>query len=94
MTGDVDNDGSIITLSDFSTSPIPDSTSYTWYDYNGDGAQDADEPSVMVPNQYYSKWRDLNSDGEISQYEKYITYVSAWNDYISDPFTGTRTPNT
>jgi hypothetical protein len=94
VTGDVDNDGSIITLSDFSTSPIPDSTSYTWYDYNGDGAQDADEPSVMVPNQYYSKWRDLNSDGEISQYEKYITYVSAWNDYISDPFTGTRTPNT
>jgi len=85
VTGDPNNDGTIITLSNFSASPIPDSVSYTV-----DGAGNP----VMVPNPYYSKWRDLNANGEIDQNEKYITYLEAWNDYITDPFVGTRTPNT
>jgi len=84
-TGNPLNDGKIVTLSDFSTSSIPDSVSYTVDEFDND---------VMVPNPYYSKWRDLDGNGKIDQYEKYITYVAAWNDYITDPFTGIRTPNT
>ncbi|MBU1357089.1 MAG: TonB-dependent receptor [Candidatus Edwardsbacteria bacterium] len=85
VTGNPLNDGSIITLGDFTTSAIPCSVSYTV-----DGAGDP----VYVPNPYYSKWRDINGDGEVDQYEKYVSYVAAWDDYITDPFTANRTPNT
>jgi len=84
VTGDVLQDGTVITLSDFSATATPDSVSYTV-----DGAGDP----VMVPNPYYSKWRDIDGNGEIDQYEKYVTYVAAWNDYITDPYNFSRTPN-
>jgi hypothetical protein len=85
VTGDPLFDGKVITLSDFTTSSIPDSIYYT---VDGGGNP------VKVPNPYYSRLRDLNADGKIDQYEKYITYKAAWNDYVSDPFVGTRTPST
>lgn len=82
-TGEVAYDGKVISISDFSVTPIPDSVSYT-VDGNGD--------PVMTPNPYYSRWRDLNGDGQIDQNEKYITYKAAWNDYASDPFNARRVP--
>ncbi len=83
-TGLVDNDSTYFYLEQFTvTGSIPDSISYT---------VDADGNPVMVPNPYYSKWRDLNSDGTITPEEKYITYVTAYNDLISDPFNLTRVP--
>jgi hypothetical protein len=82
-TGEVNWDGKVITLDDFSSTAIPDSIAYT---VDGNGIP------VMVPNPYYSKWRDLNRDGQIDQNEKYLTYAQAWNDYISDPFNSTRVP--
>ncbi len=84
-TGDPVNDGAYITLNDFSPTAIPDSTYYT---LDGDGNP------VMVPNPYYSKWRDLDGNGEIDQNEKYITYLEAYRDYITDPFSGGREPST
>ncbi|HAD82566.1 MAG: hypothetical protein A2509_01355 [Candidatus Edwardsbacteria bacterium RIFOXYD12_FULL_50_11] len=83
VTGLVNDDGNIISVQDFSSSPIPDSISYT-IDENG--------VPVNIPNPYYSKWRDLNRDGQIDQNEKYLTYVQAWSDYISDPFNPNRVP--
>lgn len=85
QTGDPMNNGEYITLGQFSTTPIPDSTYYTV-----DGAGNP----VMVPNPYYSRWRDLNGDGQIDQNEKYITYVEARKDLMTDPFNGSREPNT
>ncbi len=85
-TGTINDDGKIINLDEFiATGSIPDSISYTVDEFGND---------VMVPNSYYSKWRDLNSDGTIDPYEKYTTYIAAWNDYISDPYCGARVPNT
>lgn len=84
-TGDPTSDGAYITLNDFSPTAIPDSTYYT---VDGDGNP------VYVPNPWYSKWQDLDGNGEIDQNEKYITYLEAWKDYTSDPFSGGREPAT
>ncbi len=85
QTGDPMNNAEYITLDQFSATPIADSTYYT---VDGSGNP------VKVPNPYYSKWRDLNGDGQIDQYEKYITYVEARRDLITDPFSSDREPNT
>ncbi|MDQ7797531.1 MAG: TonB-dependent receptor plug domain-containing protein [Candidatus Edwardsbacteria bacterium] len=84
VTGEVNYDGKFFDLSEFiALGNTPDSISYT---VDGNGLP------VMVPNPYYSKWRDLNSDGTIDPYENYNSYITAWNDYISDPFNPYRVP--
>ncbi len=83
-TGSVDYDGRFVTLDQFTAlGSIPAYISYT---VDGDGNP------ILVPNPYYSKWRDLNADDTIDPYEAYTTYVAAYNDYISDPFNPNRVP--
>lgn len=94
QTGDPMTNGEYITLNDFTVDPI------YWYnltlgDVDGDGVVgNSAADSVKVPNPYYSKWRDLNGDGKIDQNEKYLTYLAARNDLLTDPYSGSREPNT
>jgi hypothetical protein len=49
--------------------------------------------TVFIPNADYNQRRDLNGDGEIDADEMYGTYLAAWEDFVSDPRNGLRTPN-
>lgn len=94
QTGDPVNDGRYITINSFSATPTPN---YYWVvgDMDGDGTVgNSAADSVRTPNPVYNAVADLNGDGKIDQNEKYINFLEAWKDLTSDPFNGSREPNT
>jgi outer membrane receptor for ferrienterochelin and colicin len=85
QTGLNDNDGRLKTISEV----FPTSDSIWAYKI---ATTDSAGNNVLVPNEYYSKWADADSNGYINREEKYGSYVNAWNDMVTDPRNGNRQP--
>ena len=89
VTGKENNDGTLKTLEQ--AFPTLDSI----HEFDQEVVIDSGSAAgtYYIRNPRYSKYADLNGDGAVDRYEKYIAYRLAWEDIMSDPVNGARDPS-
>lgn len=89
VTGKENNDGTLKTLED----AFPTLDSVFEFDRQVTIDSGSQAGTYYIRNPRYSKYADLNHDGAVDRYEKYIAYRLAWEDIMNDPINNSRDPS-
>jgi len=91
VTGSANDDGSLLTIDQ--VYPTNDSISqFNTVSIDTGSGLNHGYYILRYPNQYYSKWADLDGNGYINRNERYASYVRAWHDIMDDPYNAERVP--